>query len=452
MWFHTAIGLLLSSIGPSTTPLARNNTRSAIDSFPVGKVIDSIRTTKDSTELYALYLPTAYTAGHTWPVLFVMDPRGRAHVSLDRFREGAERYGYIVLSSYNTISDGPSREPNDRAIDAMLDDAQSRFAVNARRLYLAGFSGTARLGWYYASALPDNVAGLIAVGAGLPEPELLLRRAISGAPTPFAVYHLIGLTDFNYEEVHKLDARLDKFGIRHHLTTFDGGHSWPPPSVCSEALTWMELQAMRDGRQPVDHAWIDSLYSEESKHIDAIAPTDPYDAAIWDERAIEDFSGLHDVSTLRSNADKLNQLESVQRRARQVEMLAAESQAYQEKADAFFAGFRKTHEPSSLDGKRRALDLDALQSRAAQQADTLDALAAGRLLSWVAALTSFYEPRDYIARGDTLSALEMFELAQSVDPKDDALCSQRGQLFTAFAHGKSVPPHLSCVSGHLPIQ
>jgi len=38
----------------------------------------------------------------------------------------------------------------------------------------------------------------------------------------------------------------------------------------------------------------------------------------------------------------------------------------------------------------------------------------------------------------------MFELAQSVDPKDAALCSQREQLFSAFARGKNVPPNLSC--------
>ena len=75
-----------------------------------------------------------------------MDPRGRALVPLSLFKDAAERLGYILLSSYNTVSDGAA-EPNVRALDAMLQEAQEHFAVDERRIYLAGFSGTARMSW-----------------------------------------------------------------------------------------------------------------------------------------------------------------------------------------------------------------------------------------------------------------------------------------------------------------
>ena len=38
-------------------------------------------------------------------------PAGRALVPMQRFQPAAERLGYIVMSSYNTLSDGPA-EPN----------------------------------------------------------------------------------------------------------------------------------------------------------------------------------------------------------------------------------------------------------------------------------------------------------------------------------------------------
>ena len=88
--------------------------------------------------------------------------------------------------------------------------------------------------------------------------------------------------------------------------------------------------------------------------------------------------------------------------------------------------------------------LDELRDRARQTADTLDAFAAKRLLASIDVRASFYEPRRYLAQGDTLKALSMYALAQSIHPEDSELCVERDRLYRQFAVRRSVPRELSC--------
>src|SRR5690242_13463461 len=132
----------------------------AIDTVAVGRVTDTVHAASDPTQTYALFLPSRYDASRRWPLLLLMDPRGRAMVPLKLFQDAAERYGYIIMSSYQTRSDGPI-EPNDKAVNAILSDAQTKYSIDPRRYYFAGFSGTGRIAWYYAYSVPANAAGVI---------------------------------------------------------------------------------------------------------------------------------------------------------------------------------------------------------------------------------------------------------------------------------------------------
>ena len=91
----------------------------ATDTLAVGSVTDTVHATSDPAQTYALFLPSRYDASRRWPLLVLMDPRGRALIPLKLFQAVAEHYGYIVMSSYQTRSDGPV-EPNDKAINALL--------------------------------------------------------------------------------------------------------------------------------------------------------------------------------------------------------------------------------------------------------------------------------------------------------------------------------------------
>src|SRR5262245_45658803 len=66
-----------------------------------GTVHASVAVAADSSNSYALYLPSAYTANKSWPLLLVFDPFGRGEVSVKLFHEAAEKYGFIVAGSNN---------------------------------------------------------------------------------------------------------------------------------------------------------------------------------------------------------------------------------------------------------------------------------------------------------------------------------------------------------------
>lgn len=429
---------LLCAVARSTIAVAQ-----AIAIHP-GVVTDTVHSLSDTSESYALYIPSNYDRARRWPVLFLMDPRGRAMVPMRLFQIAAERYGYIVMSSYQTQSDGPI-EPNDKAINAMLSDAQSRFSIDIHRFYFAGFSGTGRLAWYYAYSIPDNAAGLIEVGAGLPSPELLLQKSVAKTTTSFAVFLAVGTTDFNYSEVRALDPKLEAFGIRHHLEVFDGTHSWPPEFVCSNALAWMELQAMRDGRRATNVAWIDSLYRTTTADIEAQAGGDDYTASQLYRQAERDFAGLHDTDALTDRANRLAVSQAAKRTASKVSQLDDEDRHFFDREESFFSDFSRSSPPSaSIEKLRSQLGLDELQERAAQAPDSLDALAAKRWLASTFVRASFYEPRRYLAQGDTLKALTMYALAQSIHPENAQLCAERGTLYRSYAIRKPVAPELGC--------
>src|SRR4051812_8491978 len=135
--------------------------------LPRGRVVERVRA--DSIHSYALYLPSTWTAERRWPVLVALDPGGRALLPLERFREAAERRGWVVMSAYDVRNgDAAQMAANERAVDAMLVDAQRRFSMDPRRLYFAGLSGMARFAWGVVAQLDGQAAGLIGAAAGFP--------------------------------------------------------------------------------------------------------------------------------------------------------------------------------------------------------------------------------------------------------------------------------------------
>src|SRR5690242_14078788 len=96
-------GAAAQTPAPPDSVLARTDTTShRIDAtLPAGRIVRRITSRADTTQHYALYLPSSFTRERKWPILFLLDPRGRALVPLQRFQPAAERLGYIAISSYN---------------------------------------------------------------------------------------------------------------------------------------------------------------------------------------------------------------------------------------------------------------------------------------------------------------------------------------------------------------
>jgi predicted esterase len=198
-------------------------------------------------QTYALYLPSNYTPGKKWPVVYAFDPAARGNQPVELMKDAAERYGYVVVGSNN--SRNGSWKVQGEAAQAMLEDTHARLSLDEHRVYLAGFSGGARV----ASQIAQNckcAAGVLLNGAGFSTGRPPSRDAV------FAVFAAVGTLDFNYPEVTHLDETLEATGFPHFLRYFDGPHQWAPKPVMEEALAWLRLIAMKQAIEPRDDNFI----------------------------------------------------------------------------------------------------------------------------------------------------------------------------------------------------
>jgi dienelactone hydrolase len=158
----------------------------------------------------------------------------RGRLPVERFQEGAEKYGYIVVGSNNSRN-GPW-PPNAEAVKALWHDTHARFSIDGGRVYTTGFSGGARVASWLA--LTVRAAGVVACGGGFPDSK-------TPQAVPFAFFGAAGIDDFNYHEMRQIGRDLDARSAVHRIAIFNGEHTWAPVALAREALEWFELQAMR---------------------------------------------------------------------------------------------------------------------------------------------------------------------------------------------------------------
>ena len=254
-----------------------------------GQIVERVVCKNDLGQSYALYLPSNYSPSRKWALLAAFDPGARGGVPVERFKEAAERYGYIVCGSNNSRN-GPL-QPSATAAQTMLSDVSARFSIDEKQIYLTGFSGGARAATAIAVWLNEHVAGVIGCGAGF-------AQGIEPAPSrPFLFYGIVGNEDFNYAEMKQLDRKLQSAGVTHRIDVFEGGHSWPPADVAVRAIEWVELQAMKSGRRSRDESFIDRIFKTALDSASAYESAGrPLEAYFIYLAIASDFKGFRDVS------------------------------------------------------------------------------------------------------------------------------------------------------------
>jgi predicted esterase len=356
-------------------------------------------------------LPTHYDAKRRWPILFVLDPRGRASVALDLFKPAAEQLGYIVMSSRRSLSDSNDPDVNVRAFNTMLDAAQSDYSIDLHRLYIAGFSGTARAAVSFAVELRGRVAGVVAVGAAPTGGEFAFAR-----DSAFAYFAAAGETDFNHDEVVAATERMRGAKVPYRLEFFPGPHSWPPADVCGGALEWFTLRAMRGGLIPTDSSWIGAHLDRE------LATAEAREKAGRLADAVRLYAGIsrdYPPSTRLEIAQKASA--AIERRPeygawvrRSSEFMDRDLRQSRELPE-IVKWFRSEQKVPSADALADRLKLNDLL-RQSTQGDSLAAPAATRILARTLAVLSFYEPRSLIDAGDFTRARRMLEVAARIAP------------------------------------
>ncbi len=326
-------------------------------------------------------------------MLILFDPRSRGRLAAELFQGAADEFGWILASSNNTMSDGPG-EPNARAINAMIPDVMKRLPIDEKRIYAGGFSGGAVLAW--TVGLKGNyLAGAISIG-GRPAPEHLAL-----APK-FALFAAAGEGDFNYQPTRELDRLAAKAGVPHRLEFFPGPHAWCPPAMARQAVGWLEVLAMRDGRTPRDAARIEALLTEEMAAAEVLAGTgDALTAGRRFTQIGETFEGMGAAPTLaRAKLRAQGLLASGEAKSSVKEEKAAEkfeSLAFRRIGEAS-SKLRTSESPVAVGEIRHLLGVDEVLRR--RDAGGIGGSAAVRVLAAIQVQLGFYLTQELFAAGD----------------------------------------------------
>ena len=402
--------------------LAAGSAAAIAGEAPVGQVVDGVSCQSDPTKSYALYLPTSYAPQRPWPALLVFDPGGRGVVALEVFREAAESYGWVVLSS-NDTRNGALVVDNLRAVDAMWRDLGTRYSVDRQRVYAAGFSAGAMLAWSVGQQ-PGVFAGIIASGGRL-IPEYFAK-----APS-YAHFGAAGMDDFNFQGMRKVDQLLAGFGTLHRLEFFEGQHTWMPPELAREAVEWLELDAMRRSLRPRDESLIAVLYDKDAGKARGLETAGKLFPAWRRWRAVGDaFAALRDVAEAQAAVQRLAATDAVRDGVKDEER---SERMEEEHLGYLFEALARVREGSQpLTTGRLASDLRISELERLAEEDSWKGVTARRLQQTFVAYTGNIVPRELIGDKRYKDAALLVAVAERIRP-DSAALAYNHACFLALA-------------------
>lgn len=399
-WLLPALLLILPQASPPAPELPR------------GQVIPKIVCAAAPDRGYSLYLPSAYRPDRPWPIVYAFDSRGidNGRDMIELFKEGAERFGFVIASSADSSAVVPMEE-NFRSLGAMWTDTHARLAIDDRRVYGYGFSGMARFVLTAAVKAPGTIAGVISASGGYP-----LGHRPSREETPFPFFAVVGEKDFNYYELLDTDVRLASLSIPHRIEVYDGSHQWPSEALVTQALGWIALQEMKRGTRERSPALIESLWAEDLARARALEQA----GRLWRSWRVytamaADFEGFKDTGEVRKKIAALEASEALKRDLREREARDRRDRDYLERIPRFFSAVGPEIRPDSLSQLLSDLQVPDLKKREKSQ-DPEESLAAQRLLYAVYIQTGLYLPRAAMERKQWDRAILFLEVAAQVDP------------------------------------
>ncbi len=339
-------------------------------------------------------------------MLLVFDPRGRSLLAAELFREAAEDFGWIIVSSDNTRSDGPW-EPNLKAIQALWPEIHTRIPIDFSRVYAAGFSGGVAVATLLARTTGE-IAGIIGTGGRK------FENQFENNELPF--FGFAGDTDFNFLQMHLLDEFLAENGNPHRLVIFDGTHTWMPDYLAYEAVAWMELLAMKTGTRDRDSEMIDSLFTTDLDRAEVLSDDGDLLAAGRRLREMErTYRGLHDIADAKTAADRLEASDEYRKQRKQFRKDWDYRNTCLDRRNSVLTGLRNADLPPPTRQLAGNLRLRELQK--AVDKPEGEGKAAQWCLNAMYSALSFYLPKDELPKERYAQVAASYELANMI--RDD---------------------------------
>ena len=275
---------------------------------------------------YEVFIPDHKTTDQNLPLLIAVDPHGSGKTAVKQLKEAVTNYPAILVAS-NLIQ---NNDPNFvKELKELITDAKKRYPVNDK-VYLAGFSGGARMILSYAISHP--VDGVLACGAFTGPDQL------SSIKCP--VMGLLGMTDFNFLETVQYIFDPGKLPVNVHVELINGAHEWPKNEILTNSWGWFRLS--EDMYHDPDKVKI--YVEKQNTHINALTAADKNIQAVCISRnmgSVESFEKLgsfrkktQNIIWSESYMNELNKLSDVLRF--EVEKRQEYSQALIEQDEAYW--------------------------------------------------------------------------------------------------------------------
>lgn len=398
------------------------NKRVEGEEFELGVVNAKVACLTDETISYALYIPSNYNSDQKFPVVFAFDAHAKGIVPVELFQEQAEKYGYIIVGSNNS-QNGLTSETTLHFYEVMSDDVLGRLSIDRNRIYTAGFSGGSRVASSVA-IFKGGIAGVIGCSAGFP--------ALS-QPIQFRFDYIgyVGDEDMNYLEMVTLQDALQQSGYRHHLVVFSGTHDWPPKDKVEEAFIWMEANAMKDLKRPVDKTFVEEIVVRWNEEAMALEKNNNKAAAFQKiQNIISFFDGLSDMRAFKA---KLALLETSAEVAKDL----LEKKESSQKEMSLQTQYIKALNDKSAGWWRE--EIKTINNKAEDTGSASERLMLKRLLGYLS-LAAYSNANGFLNAGQLEPAARYIELYAVIDPQNNehaylaaCLFAKKDQPDKAFA-------------------
>ena len=231
------------------------------------------------------------------------------------------------------------------------------------------------------------------------------------------MFSTAGDLDFNYRETHLLDDFLAEQGNPHRLVVFEGPHTWMPPAVALDAVTWFEILAMQGGQREVNENLVRSSLAEDMAKAESLVAGGRSLEAVRRLREIGGaYDGLADTSAARKRAKEIEATTEFKEQAKAFKRSSAFERRCDESVNNSLAALRMSEVPPPVTQLAREFRIAELQKRA--EARDVMGFAAQRCLNALYTGVSFYVPRDTMAERRYAHAETAYELAVLVRGDD----------------------------------
>ena len=159
-------------------------------------------------------------------LIVVIDPHGDGKLAVSEFKEITEKFDCTIIGLNDIENNVPGFEEK---IRKDINAAKNNLNLNIKHLFIAGFSGGARMAFQYALNYPLN--GVLMCGAGIN------MKNIGQLQFPLAM--IIGTKDFNFiEQYYSPYSPIVK--NKNVLTVlFEGIHEWSPKNDILSGMTFL---------------------------------------------------------------------------------------------------------------------------------------------------------------------------------------------------------------------